>query len=114
MKTVHIKISLGAICAVGMVNLGKFGIRGGKFGVFSVYIEIVCTKKIIFCAGSANAGKFGITVNEELDFSFSPPTVRFYAPMKIGSDINTVAIDMLKYCVWLFLFCRRNFDNTFA
>ena len=60
MPAVHIKISLRTVDIVGVSNLTKSAVWRGKLGIFTVYVKVVRTAKVIFGAGSAYGGKISV------------------------------------------------------
>ena len=101
MPTVEIEISLRAIQTVGRAYLMHTRIRRAKLLIFSVHVEIVSAAKIILGARTANRGVIAIAVDIELNLALSPPAVAFNAPIQIGADVMSLALDIVKNNVGL-------------
>jgi hypothetical protein len=78
--------------------LAETGIGGGVFCICvrpvrftDANVEIVSSAEIILGSGAADGRKLAVTVDEELNLSFPPPTGVIAAPGHIGADIVTLA-----------------------
>ena len=96
MPSVKIKISLRTVQAVCGADFVHTRIGCAEFGIFTVYVEIVCAAEVILRAGAADGGEVGIAVDVELDLTLAPPAVALHAPVHVSADVVAVTLDSIK------------------
>ena len=93
MPPVHTETLVGAISTIRSDYLVQSCIRSGKLYVLSSAIEVIRTAEIIFGTCTANGRELLVTIHEELDFAFTPPSIVVHLPCHIGTYIMPLPFD---------------------
>lgn len=101
--TIHIKISLRAVGAVCRADFRQTRIGCCEFCIFSVYVKIIGSAKVIFRARAANRRELFVAVDIEFYLAFAPPAVGFYSPVEIGAYIMSPPLNSVQNSVNVFV-----------
>ena len=97
MPAIHTETLLRTVYSIGAYNLVKSCIRCREFLVLAgcFILKVIGTTEIVFCTGTADGRELLVTIHEEFDFSFTPPTTVIDLPCHVSTHILALALDAI-------------------